>query len=337
MDVSWWFARSSSCAILKSIAKNTSTQGETNGTQQPHPAGKEALLSFADNPDASHGILASYATESKLRDEGYVTYSPDSRGYILTDKGREYVDYINEHVNARDLTGLALPEREHLIDRLDVNDPKDAEAMLGIALHDKSGKLRDTAIHKLDRTGTLDEAEWNRLAREGRKEVRKAATHHADPALFANETDADVVYELIRNRDDISHETILAWLDSDNPDVRRYAARLADETDIPLMMRHKETQKEAIERFPERLYADHVGDMLTDPDMRLVLANDGTQLNDDTLRTLAADKKSVLHYRLSEYRSAYRQLMKLESELFADPQGAFADEQRQLAMQSDWE
>ena len=301
------------------------------------PALKRELRNlWYDDPDAKRfGFHVEYRTRETLTAGGYLKeVINESRALLceLGEKGREYIDTLRERIDNRDLDNLDLDERRFLIDKLDPKNDDDLTTLKNIIDHDRSKKARIAAIYKAERM--LETSDWNRIAHDRDADARREAIPHADIESFKDETDAQIINEIIlRRRGDIPEDMRHAWVYSPNRNTRGAAARLAHKEDIPQLI-EDDNLYILFDLFEESDYEEYAAKLASDPDTRGTFASFGRALTDRTINQLKDNKTTAwnIEYRLREYRRAYREFKAIERKLFADPDGENATEQRRKAV-----
>ena len=301
------------------------------------PALKRELRNlWYDDPDAKRfGFHVGYLTRETLTAGGYLKeVINESRALLceLDDKGREYIDTLRERIDNRDLDHLDADERLFLIGKLDPKNDDDLTVLKNIIDHDRSKKARIAAIYKAERM--LETSDWNRIAHDRDADVRREAIPHADIESFKDETDAQIINEIIlRRRGDIPEDMRRAWVYSPNRNTRGAAARLAHKEDISQLI-EDDNLYILFDLFEESDYEEYAAKLASDPDTRGTFASFGRALTDRTINQLKDNETTAwnIEYRLREYRRAYREFKAIERKLFADPNGENAMEQRRKAV-----
>ena len=200
----------------------------------------------------------------------------------------------------------------------------DSEALLRLA-SGRSGKVRAAAARALmDEENGGDRSLADRLATNPDPKVRAIVAPYADPHLFLDETDPDVIRAVVRGgrADDVCRRR---WTSPDEPFEIRLAAGAfvtdGEEADRMLATMSGHERIRFLCEYPRLAVEERAANACrTAGDDGAPLEYSMTRVPDDYLRE-ALESKSYhwgLKSRVEDYRQALREAMRLER-LFAGP------------------
>ena len=312
--------------------------------ERPTLAHLKALGGFYKNPDASGDV--EWDMRDKLTDRGYIERANDGHDYKLTDKARAYITDYRNRVEQRDIENMTLEERWYMVSYL-LDPTADKNTFLHIINTDRSTKLRELAFARLagrtywSSSVTLTPEEWTKLAHNTDKNIRIDAAKNAPIEAYRDERDGTVLKTVInaceRNETVIPHDIVLGWYHAGNTESIK--AMTADDIDMVLDDAEPDMLRELLGRvnlarqltIQQAARIERLIEQQPDKYACIEWTFDyyAVNLSDDFLRIHAGE--TTIRYRLGDYRKAYREYVRL-SHLFADPDGAFAQEQRALAL-----
>lgn len=263
------------------------------------------------------GITIEKFSKAGLAELNYVTGK-----FKLTQTGLNLYDIVWEHFRKGDLSPLPFAFRKHYVEWLapKPGKPIPVEGLRETAMHDRSAKVRLGVARLLARHGELDRKTANVLAKDKDAEVRQLASEYADPHLFFNETDAYVIDHMVRigvaDKACFRH-----WIDSDNAEIQRAVAKLADDTTVDMVLEKLSGKDGAIFLSHHRKWATRERVMRawdnSDGYARCALAGVAADVPDSFIdEALHGDGKYAMRDRLEEYRDALRRVAECER-LFA--------------------
>lgn len=257
---------------------------------------------------------------TKLVRRGWAKESDDE--VVLTPDGAMFREALLVLEDSPDIADANLNLRRHRL--LDWHDHAlDSEALLRLA-SGRSGKVRVEAARALmDEENGGDRSLADRLATNPDPKVRAVAAPYADPHLFLDETDPDVIRAVVRGgrTDDVCRRR---WTSPDEPfGVRLAAGALVTDGEEADRMLATMAGYERI-RFPCTYPRLAVGKRAVDA-CRVggdepLLEYSMTRVPDDYLREALESESDRwgLKSRVEDYRQALREAMRLER-LFAGP------------------
>lgn len=209
----------------------------------------EYLCDFLDHEDHSIPMTAYMDTEPlrKLEKAGMVEQDLRNQCWKLTTTGLDMMESVEKAYDAGLIRELPLVFRNHYVNvtlyRLRnklFNKTVDRTASVfdGLretAVTDRSPHVRLSIATFLADNRLMDKKTANRLAKDKKPEIRELAAGYADKSLYYDEADVHVVEFLIRHgiadKGCIDH-----WIKSDDEDIRRNAAKLADDSVIDAVL-----------------------------------------------------------------------------------------------------
>lgn len=247
----------------------------------------------------------------------------DGGEVALTPAGIELRDALYLLEDSPDIADANLNLRRHRL--LDWHDHAlDPEALLRLA-SGRSGKVRVEAARALmDEENGGDRSLADRLATNPDPKVRAIAAPYADPHLFLDETDPDVIRAVVRGgrADDVCRER---WTSPDEPFGIRLAAGAlvtdGEEADRMLATMTGYERIRFLSGYPRLAVGQRAVDAChADDDHAPLLETDMTRVPDDYLREALESKSGHwgIKSRVEDYRQALREAMRLE-QLFSGP------------------
>lgn len=257
---------------------------------------------------------------AKLVRRGWAEESDDE--VVLTPDGAMFRETLLVLEDSPDIADANLNLRRHrLLDRHD--HALDSEALLRLA-SGRSGKVRVEAARALmDEENGGGRSLADRLATNPDPKVRAIVAPYADPHLFLDETDSDVIRAVVRggHTDDVCRER---WTSPDEPfEIRLAAGALVtdgEEADRMLATMSGYERIRFLSGYPRLAVGQRAVDAChADDDHVPLLETDMTRVPDDYLReALESDRHWGIKLRVDDYKKALREAMRLER-LFAGP------------------
>lgn len=246
----------------------------------------------------------------------------DGDEVALTPAGIELRDALYLLEDSPDIADANLNLRRHRL--LDWHDHAlDSEALLRLA-SGRSGKVRVEAARALmDEENGGDRSLADRLATNPDPKVRAVAAPYADPRLFLDETDPDVIRAVVRGgrADDVCRRR---WTSPGEPfEIRLAAGALVTdgkEADRMLATMAGHERIRFLCEYPRLAVGKRAVDACRTAGGEPLLEYSMTRVPDGYLRE-ALESKSYhwgLKSRVEDYRQALREAMRLE-QLFAGP------------------
>lgn len=243
--------------------------------------------------------------------------------FKLTQTGLDLYDTVWEYFRKGELSPLPLAFRRHYVEWLapKPGEPIPVEGLRETAMHDRSAKVRSCVAQLLAKHGELDRKTANVLAKDKDAIVRCLASEYADPHLFFDETDARIVGHMVQigvaDKACFRH-----WIDSDDAEIQRAAADLADDTTVDMVLAKLSSKDGAIFLSHHRNWATRERVMRawdnSDGYARCALARVATDVPDSFIdEALHGDGRYAMRDRLEEYRGALRKVAECER-LFAE-------------------
>lgn len=246
----------------------------------------------------------------------------DGDEVALTPAGIELRDALYLLEDSPDIADANLNLRRHRL--LDWHDHAlDPEALLRLA-SGRSGKVRVEAARALmDEENGGDRSLADRLATNPDPKVRAIAAPYADPHLFLDETDPDVIRAVVRGgrTDDVCRER---WTSPDEPfEIRLAAGALAtdgERADRMLDAMEPDERVMFLGAYPRLAVGERAANACRATGDEAPLEYSMTRVPDDYLREALESKSGHwgLKSRVEDYRQALREAMRLER-LFAGP------------------
>lgn len=241
---------------------------------------------------------------------------------VLTPDGAMFREALLVLEDSPDIADANLNLRRHrLLDRHD--HALDSEALLRLA-SGRSGKMRVEAARALmDEENGGDRSLADRLAPSNDPEVRAIVAPYADPHLFLDETDPDVIRAVVRGgrTDDMCRER---WTSPDEPfEIRLAAGALVtdgEEADRMLATMSGHERIRFLGAYPRLAVGKRAADACRVGGDEAPLEYSMTRVPDGYLREALESKSGHwgLKSRVEDYRQALREAMRLER-LFAGP------------------
>lgn len=257
---------------------------------------------------------------AKLVRRGWAEESDDE--VVLTPDGAMFREALLVLEDSPDIADANLNLRRHrLLDRHD--HALDPEALLRLA-SGRSGKVRVEAARALmDEENGGDRSLADRLAPSNDPEVRAIVAPYADPHLFLDETDPDVIRAVVRGgrTDDMCRER---WTSPDEPfEIRLAAGALVTDGEEADRMLATMTGHERIRflcGYPRLAVGKRAVDACRVGGDEAPLEYSMTRVPDGYLREALESESGHwgLKSRVEDYRQALREAMRLER-LFAGP------------------
>lgn len=277
------------------------------------------LLQHGDH-ESMRGWWRSTSLLRKLEAAGLAEL--DGGEVALTPSGIELRDALYLLEDSPDIADANLNLRRHRL--LDWHDHAlDPEALLRLA-SGRSGKVRVEAARALmDEENGGDRSLADRLATNPDPKVRAIAAPYADPHLFLDETDPDVIRAVVRGgrTDDVCRER---WTSPDEPfEIRLAAGALVTDGEKADRMLATMSGYERIRflcKHPRLAVGKRAVDACRVGDDEAPLEYSMTRVPDDYLREALESKSGHwgLKSRVEDYRQALREAMRLER-LFSGP------------------
>lgn len=258
---------------------------------------------------------------AKLVRRGWAEESDDE--VILTSEGAMFREALLALEDSPDIAGANLNLRRHRL--LDWHDHAlGAEALLRLA-SGRSSKVRVGAARALmDEECGGDRSLADRLAANPDPKVRAIAAPYADPHLFLDETDPDVIRAVVRGgrADDVCRER---WTSPDEPFEIRLAtgALVADGEQADRMLEAMESDGRVafLGAYPRLAVGERAVDACrVAGDDEPMLEYSMTRVPDGYLREALESKSGHwgLKSRVNDYKEALRETLRLER-LFSGP------------------
>lgn len=257
---------------------------------------------------------------AKLVRRGWAEESDDE--VVLTPDGAMFREALLVLEDSPDIADANLNLRRHRL--LDWHDHAlDSEALLRLA-SGRSGKVRVEAARALmDEENGGDRSLADRLAPSNDPEVRAIVAPYADPHLFLDETDPDVVGAVIKGglADDVCRER---WTSPDEPfEIRLAAGALVtdgERTDRMLDAMEPDERVMFLGAYPRLAVGERAANACRATGDEAPLEYSMTRVPDDYLREALESKSGHwgIKSRVEDYRQALREAMRLER-LFAGP------------------
>lgn len=257
---------------------------------------------------------------AKLVRRGWAEESDDE--VVLTPDGAMFREALLVLEDSPDIADANLNLRRHRL--LDWHDHAlGSEALLRLA-SGRSGKVRVEAARALmDEENGGDRSLADRLAPSNDPEVRAIVAPYADPHLFLDETDPDVVGAVIKGglADDVCRER---WTSPDEPfEIRLAAGALVtdgERTDRMLDAMEPDERVMFLGAYPRLAVGERAANACRATGDEAPLEYSMTRVPDDYLREALESKSGHwgIKSRVEDYRQALREAMRLER-LFAGP------------------
>lgn len=257
---------------------------------------------------------------AKLVRRGWAEESDDE--VVLTPDGAMFREALLVLEDSPDIADANLNLRRHRL--LDWHDHAlDSEALLRLA-SDRSGKVRAEAARALmDEERGGDRSLADRLATNPDPKVRAVAAPYADPHLFLDETDPDVIRAVVRGgrADDVCRER---WTSPDEPFGVRFAAGAlvtdGERADRMLDAMEPDERVMFLGAYPRLAVGERAVDACRVGGDESPLEYSMTRVPDGYLREALESKSGHwgLKSRVEDYRHALREAMRLER-LFSGP------------------
>lgn len=257
---------------------------------------------------------------AKLVRRGWAKESDDE--VVLTPDGAMFREALLVLEDSPDIADANLNLRRHRL--LDWHDHAlDSEALLRLA-SGRSGKVRVEAARALmDEECGGDRSLADRLATNPDPKVRAVAAPYADPHLFLDETDPDVIRAVVRGgrADDVCRER---WTSPDEPfGVRLAAGALVtdgEEADRMLAVMEPGERVRFLGTYPRLAVGQRAVDVCRVGGDEPLLEYSMTRVPDGYLREALESESGHwgLKSRVEDYRQALREAMRLVR-LFAGP------------------
>lgn len=270
--------------------------------------------------ESMRGWWRSTSLLTKLVRRGWAKESDDE--VVLTPDGAMFREALLVLEDSPDIADANLNLRRHRL--LDWHDHAlDSEALLRLA-SDRSCKMRVEAARALmDEENGGDRSLADRLATNPDPKVRAVAAPYADPHLFLDETDPDVIRAVVRggHTDDVCRRR---WTSPDEPfGVRLAAGALVtdgEEADRMLATMAGHERIRFLCAYPRLAVGQRAVDVCRAGGDEPLLEYSMTRVPDGYLREALESKSGHwgLKSRVEDYRQALREAMRLER-LFAGP------------------
>lgn len=257
---------------------------------------------------------------AKLVRRGWAEESDDE--VVLTPDGAMFREALLVLEDSPDIADANLNLRRHRL--LDWHDHAlDPEALLRLA-SGRSGKVRVEAARALmDEECGGDRSLADRLATNPDPKVRTVAAPYADPHLFLDETDPDVIRAVVRGgrADDVCRER---WTSPDKPFEVRFAAGAlvtdGEEADRMLDAMEPDERVMFLGAYPRLAVGERAANACRATGDEAPLEYSMTRVPDGYLREALESKTGHwgLKSRVEDYRQALREVMRLER-LFSGP------------------
>lgn len=270
--------------------------------------------------ESMRGWWRSTSLLTKLVRRGWAKESDDE--VVLTPDGAMFREALLVLEDSPDIADANPNLRRHRL--LDWHDHAlDSEALLRLA-SGRSGKVRVEAARALmDEECDGDRSLADRLATNPDPKVRAVAAPYADPHLFLDETDPDVIRAVVRGgrADDVCRER---WTSPDEPfGIRLAAGALVTDGEKADRMLATMAGYERIRflcEYPRLAVGKRAVDACRVGGDGPLLEYSMTRVPDSYLREALESKTDHwgLRFRVEDYRQALREAMRLER-LFAGP------------------